>query len=199
MFHDENSGSYSLSYGDPRSTGSLIAPDLPRRHSNNVSKRLSHFRNWLQRLQAKEHHNISMEDRLIIADYMRTHRLVTPSYHDVQDCLRSLKMQRHYLHVFSIIHCVTGERRFSLTQAHEDRLIQRFLQLQGAYAEASNRVNMLSYLYLITKFSELEGWNDMAAELPRYKSRTKLAQADETWARVCERMNWPFVHSTEAM
>ena len=109
--------------------------------------------------------------------------------------LRALKLQHLYLHIFYIINTIRGESQFQFEVIHEERLLERFLMIQDAYAVHTPRANMLSYLYLITKFIELEGWDEMARELPRYKSETKLQQADQIWKLVCKELSWTFIPS----
>lgn len=187
-------GSYSQSFGLAQSIG--VSPvELPRKHSDNVYKRCNHLKNWLNRLQGKERSTITRHQMENIMAYITQHRIVDLDYHTMQDILRHLGYQKLYLNIYNIVNSITGKPKFQLSKEHEEIIISKFMQMQEAYAKFTPRANMLSYVYLITKFVELLGWRDMALELPRFKSQVKLQQADNIWKNVCTEMGWEFIPS----
>lgn len=189
-------GSYTQSLG--MAQANLRRPSiLPRQHSSNIYKRCNHFRNWLKRIQGKERNKMCRDDLEKIKRRIDMLRLEDLTYHQVQDVLRDLHMQHLYTHIYTIIQEVTGTGRFQLENEHEERLVRRFLELQEAFAKFTPRPNMLSYVYIITKISELEGWESMSEELPRFKSTKKLRDADKIWERVCNHLNWRFIPSRQ--
>lgn len=174
---------------------------LPRQHTTSSYKRINHFRNVLLRIQAKEALKISREQYSRIQTYMMRALPYTPvsryTYADVKLCLKQLGLQAFYNNIFSLIFRLSNRRLVDLTVQQTSTMIQMFIAIQQPFAESRHtRVNMLSYVYLIRKFSEILGWTKLSRSLPLLKSRAKVRQQDMIWLRVCQRMDYVYHRST---
>lgn len=191
---DRQDGSYTQSLG-MSSAIPASTQKLPRVYSSNIYKRCNHFKHWLRRIQGKERNSIKSGDIEQIRSYVQDRNITDLTYHGIQNILRALNMQRYYTHIYTIIKELGGYVMFDLQPVHENRLIERFMQIQDTYCKHTRRANMLGYLYLITKMAELEGWIDMADEIPRFKSEQKLRDADMIWKKICFTLGWEFIQS----
>jgi hypothetical protein len=57
------------------------------------------------------------------------------------------------------------------------------------------RKNFLSYAYVLHKFVELLGLDELKETFPLLKSREKLHQQDKIWEGICKELNWQFIES----
>jgi len=177
-----------------------VVTSIPRQFTPSSYKRLNHFRNTMTRLQAKEALVIPAGDYERLLDHLRRSnpKLISCqlTYHHVKLSLKCVHLQRYYNHVFWIIHNISGRRLVNLSGSQSKVLISMFMNIQEAFALHRNqRVNMLSYIYLIKKFSEVLGWSKLAKCLPLLKSREKIRQQDMIWRDICTRMGYHFYPS----
>lgn len=193
-----NNASYNASYG--RSFPQRMRHNIPRRHTTSYYKRLTHFKSTLLRLQAKENISIHQDYIVTIKDELKKlHLLDDPrclTFSRVKTILKTKNLQKYYNHVFYIIYILTGRRLFELNQKQTSSLCEMFVNIQIAFANhRGNRVNMLSYLYLIKKLTGILGWTKISKALPLLKSRAKVYQQDLIWKAICQEMSYPFFPS----
>lgn len=172
----------------------------PRVFTSSAYKRMNHFRNTILRLQAKEPLSISKDhiDRLTSELKKANPSLRTDcvTYQVVKRAMKATKLQRYYNHVFWVIHHVTGKRLVDLSKSQSKTLVDMFSAIQEAFGRhRKNRVNMLSYIYLIKKFTEVLGWSRLSKCLPLLKSREKVRQQDLIWKQICHTMGYKFTPS----
>lgn len=178
-----------------RSSRKLI---LPRPYSPNFEKRVVYFRTWLHRLQAKERNKITKDVISKIANLLKKENVQVISYWVVRYALQRLKLQRYYANTVSIMNQLRGTPLVRLTKSQEQILVALFLELKDVYNQADNeRVNMLSYTYVIKKLCELKGWHKMAAVIPSLKSNSRIMYQDQTWKQVCCLKRWTFIPSAQ--
>lgn len=164
---------------------------LPRTISDDFYKRTIYFREWLRRLQARERCHITSHDMERVRAYMGTRSC---HYWNVKACLKSLRLQRYYDHIVFIMKELRGTPLFEMTRTQEDRLVKLFCQLRTSFLELSHeRVNMLSYPYIISKLCELQGWIRVAKIIPTLKSTMRIKEQDELWYRICRSRGWQFI------
>lgn len=186
--------SYTQSYG-PAHTISKITQSLPRKVSLNTHKRCNHFKYWLQRIQGHESATIpdgiidiirkEIQKRYGCFDYL--------TYDKVKDVLRYLKMQHLYSHIHYILNKVIGQQIVSLDKDHIRILLGMFMSIQEPfYKFHGHRANMLSYSYILLKFFEILGWDEIIHLLPKFKSREKAHQADRIWKSICSELKWKY-------
>ena len=172
----------------------------PRLFTPSAYKRMNHFRNTLLRLQAKESLSIDGDHiQIIVGELKKSNPDLRPSmvtYQAVKRAMKVTKLQRYYNHVFWIIHHVTGKRLVDLSKSQSKMLIDMFTNIQEAFSRhRQTRVNMLSYVYLIKKFSEVLGWTRLSKCLPLLKSRDKVRQQDTIWRQICHTLGYKFTPS----
>lgn len=153
---------------------------LPRPHQQSSVKRMTHFRNWLSRLQAKEDKpGIPMD---IIRSECAKYGIERPSYENIRFLLKKLRLQRYYNNVYLIIFHITGERLVVLTRQQEETLVRMFALIQPSYTRVcARRVNFISYAFVIRKICQALGWHDLAMALPRLKSDEINYQISKVW------------------
>lgn len=191
------STSYTESYGAPSIILAPYKQALPRRHSTqNINKRVNHFKYWLARLQGKQAPSRITGDTIkTISRRLQDRHVTHPECGDVKQVLKELGLQRLYIHTHFILYSVTGEPLLRLDAEHEHQLVSMFRSIQGPFAQHSSRVNMLSYPYIIRKLFELLGWDDAAALIPHLKSAEKVRNQDVVWRQICLELGWPFHRS----
>jgi len=180
---------YHVSFSYRQSNRSRI---LPRLYSNDFYKRCVHFRYWLLRLQAKERSQIQGSDVDVLRRYLDATRM-TPDYWNIKRAMKACHMQKYYDHVVSVMKELTGYPLLMMTPMQEKTLVKRFMGLQRVYSQIrQERVNMMSYPYLIKKFCELEGWYSAANVIPTLKSQIRIQQQDRIWYYICKVSRFSF-------
>lgn len=168
----------------------------PREHSDNIYKRVNHFRFWINRLQGTESTKLGDEIIQKIAAALAEEPLSPITYDRIRAVLRQLHLQRYYNNTYSILRRLTGQALVEFTPIHEKQLLEMFLKVQKPFAEhRESRVNMLGYMYLLRKFCEILGWQDLAVQLPHLKSREKTRSQDVIWRKICQDLGLPFYRS----
>lgn len=171
-------------------------PILPRRHTSSFYKRINHFYTWIQRLSGESVSRITSEEKEDILGLFSKYGIKDPSFDQVRYVLRKNKYQHQYNNTFYIMTLITGTKPFEFEQHHIQKLVDRFRSIHETFTSSrGNRVNMLSYIYLIRKFCELEGWFDIASCLPTIKCQGKLYSQDKIWQAVCEKHGFQFIRS----
>ena len=176
-------------------------PRLPRQHTLSSYKRLNHFRNVVLRIQAKEDISICSTHITRLREYMKhTYPYTNPekyTFANIKSALKILRLQCYYNHVFYLIYLFSGKRLVNLSTDQMKTLTNMFIAIQEPFSTCrQSRVNMLSYLYLIRKFSELLGWKRLSRSVPLLKSRIKIRQQDTIWAAICAKMGYQYLPST---
>ena len=167
---------------------------LPRRHSDNLSKRVNHFKYWLLRLQGKETHRITSVHVDLLREVVASRPHLTIPL--LKQLMRTVKLQRFYNNVYYLYHILTNHPLPEFSPEQEGQLLTMFRNIQRPFSDhRGRRVNMLSYLYIIRKFSELLGWEEFADTLDQQKSREKMRTQDRIWFHICHDLGYPFYPS----
>lgn len=171
------------------------SPGGARRFNEYQGKRVTHFKNWLARLQGKERCVITAEEieqiRALVATYPRE----MSEYDQIKMALRALKLQKYYNHIYYIMRQIMGYSMVEFRKVNEARLLALFLRVQEPFTRVQKgRTNMLSYQFLIRKFCELLGYS-LAKYIPTLKSRANLQQQDLIWRGICDELGLPFYPS----
>ena len=77
----------------------------------------------------------------------------------------------------------------------EEKLKKMFDKIQEPFEKhcPKDRINFLSYSYVLHKFFQLLELDDYVRCFPLLKSRTKLRIQDEIWKKICEELDWEFI------
>lgn len=166
-----------------------------RRYNDNAAKRISHFKNWVARLQGKEHCSISRENMDAIAARLVHYPDSMTEYQQIKMAMKELGLQKYYNHIYYVMRNIMGYSLVEFRKINEARLLALFMRIQDPFSRIQkHRTNMLSYQFLIRKFCELLGYK-LAVYIPLLKSRANLQRQDLIWNEICEELGLPFYAS----
>ena len=158
------------------------------------------FNNGLSQFQAKESTEISDEIIELIKSELRKQRFKYLDYtkiDQVKKILKKLKLNEYYEHIAFIISKITGKSAPSINRETEETLKKMFDKIQEPFERhcPKDRINFLSYSYVLHKFFQLLELDDYVKCFPLLKSRTKLRIQDEIWKKICYDCDWEFYPS----
>ena len=169
----------------------------PRENNHFAYKRLNHFNEWLSQFQAKESTNIPDIVMTKIKDEIKKERLdkITPG--KIRGYLKKHGFNKFYEHTPHILTKLTGTPPPILSRQKEEKLRTMFKQIQIPFMLycPQKRKNFLSYSYVLYKFTELLGMDELTHCFPLLKSRNKLYQQDIIWEQICKHLKWEFIKS----
>ena len=135
-------------------------------------KRLNHFTEWLNSLQARENTEIPAEVLEAVRAEFRKERAskrgdIKPS--KVRAHLKKLKLNKYYENTNAICNALNGVPAPKLPPYLEERLKRMFGDIQEPFEKhcPPTRKNFLSYSYVLYKFCELLGEGEGSPEPPR--------------------------------
>lgn len=164
-------------------------------------KKINHLNEWLSQFQAKESINIPKEvyDNIIaelqknkIYDYSKLSLSFMKS-----NILKTLGYEVYYEHTVYIVSNLSGIQPPTINKETEDKIRLMFRQIQPPFNKyrPKNRVNFLSYAYVLHKIFQLLELDDFLKYFPLLKSREKLMLQDELWQKICNDLNWEYYPS----
>lgn len=163
-------------------------------------KRLNHLNEWLSQFQAKESTDITDLVYEKISDELRKNgltskRKITPL--KMKDILKKLRLTQYYEHIPHIISRLTGTPPPTISRETEEKLKIMFRDIQAPFAKHKplERINFLSYSYVLHKFCQLLELDDCIKCFPLLKSRDKLRSQDKLWKEICKDMQWQYFPS----
>lgn len=166
-----------------------------RDFNGNASKRITHFKNWLARLQGKERCGITQEELATINSHLATYPDSLSEYDQIKLAMKELGLQKYYNNVYYVMQQLFGYSLVKFSKINEARLLALFMRIQEPFARSRlQRTNMLSYQFLIRKFCELLGY-EVASYIPLLKSRSNLQRQDHSWKQICLALELPFYPS----
>lgn len=171
-----------------------------REYVTDYQKRKNHFHAWLLRLQGKEILNIDPTEICEIKKYMNENcdSMIEWDFQSMKTMLKSLGKPKLFNHIYYLLKILCGKPLVEFTSYHEDILMDMFLQIQEPFKQyRDRRVNMLSYSYLLRKFTEIQGWIYLSEQIVYVKSHTKLFHLDTIWKKICQNVGFPFIKSIQ--
>lgn len=189
---------YSIAYLDATMQAMSYTDEVE--FSSFSYKRINHFNEWLQQVQAKESFEVSQEMMDAIMRELYRQRVtkvddITPKR--VREVLKTLKLRKAYEHVAQITSRLTGTPPLRVPVEIEEKCRLMFIAVQPAFEKhcPKDRKNFLSYSYCLYKFFQLLGYDDFLESFTLLKGRDKLARQDEIFKKICEELEWEFVPS----
>lgn len=162
-------------------------------------KRINHFNEWLNQIQGKETTDIPEEVYNKFKIEIRKQRLTFDDIDNqtARNILQKLKFNKYYEHIPYIIFHITNKQPIIITYDVEAKFRSMFKQMQKPFIEfcPTNRVNFLSYAYVLHKFSQLLEQDHLLKSFPLLKSREKLYEQDKLWEKICKRLKWQYIPS----
>jgi len=154
----------------------------------------------LSQFQAKESTEINEEIINLIKAEIKKQRIVNVEYLEPEKfkkILKNLNLNDYYEHIPYIKSLITGKPAPTIPRETEEMLKKMFEQIQIPFERhcPSNRVNFLSYSYVLHKLCQLLELDDIIKCFPLLKSRTKLRVQDQVWKKICQDLKWQFYPS----
>lgn len=160
-------------------------------------KRMTHLKEYLSQIQAKETTDIPNDIINLIKREIKKERITDPNEitpRRVRGYLKKLRMNKYYDHVNSIIVIITGTSALKLSSELECTFIEMFQEIQAPFEKhcPPERKNFLSYSYTLHKMCLILGQDRLCEYFPLLKSRNKNYAQDCIWKKICEQIGWPF-------
>ena len=164
-------------------------------------KRVNHFSEWLNSLQARESTVIPEEILDAVRTEFRKARVttragITPP--QVKQHLTKLRLSKWYEHTYAICNALNGTPAPKLSPSVEARLKNMFNEIEAPFEKwkftmGPRRNNMLTYGYCLYKMCELLGEDDLLQHFPLLKSQDKIYQMDAVWKKICAELQWEYI------
>lgn len=159
-------------------------------------RRINHFKEWLNQLQAKEITEISDDVFQNIINELNKYKnieYINISRDRMQEILKKLGYNKLYEHIPFILNKIIGINPPKIDRETEDKFIDMFTIIQEPWElyKPKDRKNFLSYPYVLYKFSELLEKDDLLEYFPMLQSQ-KLMEQDLIWEKFCKHLKWDF-------
>jgi hypothetical protein len=163
-------------------------------------KRINHFNEWLSQFQAKESFEIPSEIYVQITNELYKNRITDfkkLKLKQVKLILKTLLLANYYEHVVHIISRLSGLPPPVIDRDTEDKLRKMFRMIQIPFENhrPKDRINFLSYSFVLHKFCQLLELDEFIKCFPLLKSRDKLRQQDNIWKGICADLKWEYYPS----
>ena len=193
-----NECGYSVSYLD--ATVSNMSYNDEIEFASFSYKRINHFNEWLQLVQAKESYEVPNDvlDKVMHELYkQRINDIENITPQKIRDILKTLKIRKAYDHVVQIHSKITGIKPSRMTPEMEDTCRLMFIAVQPVFEKycPKERKNFLSYSYCLYKFFQILGLYQFLDCFSLLKGRDKLAKQDDIFRQICDDLNWEFFPS----
>lgn len=115
----------------------------------------------------------------------------------VRYILKKLKYNQYYEHTVFIVSKITKRPPPVLSRDIEEKIKIMFKQIQEPFYLycPSDRLNFLSYSFVLHKIFQILGLNEYVHYFDLLKSREKLRVQEEIWKKICNHLGWPFYPS----
>lgn len=115
----------------------------------------------------------------------------------VKSILKKLKYNQYYEHTPYIVSKITKRSPPVLSRNTEEKIKLMFKQIQEPFIRhcPANRINFLSYSYVLHKIFQILEMNEYVHYFDLLKSREKLRIQEEIWKKICKDLKWPFYPS----
>jgi hypothetical protein len=161
-------------------------------------KRENHFNEWICQFQAKESTTVSNEIIKNIKNELKKQKITHKNditHTKMKEILKKLGYNKYYEHIPYITTMVNGIKPPTMPQELEDRLRIMFHQIQAPFDKfcPKDRINFLSYSYVLYKFCELLGEDEYLPCFPLLKSKEKLYKHDQIWKKITNELRWQYI------
>jgi hypothetical protein len=115
----------------------------------------------------------------------------------IKKVLKSLNLTQYYEHSSYIISKLSGLPPPTISREMEERLRHMFEKIQSPFERhcPPDRINFLSYSYILHKFCQLLELDEFIKYFTLLKSREKLRIQDKIWKKICKDLRWEFIPS----
>jgi hypothetical protein len=162
-------------------------------------KRINHLVEFLNRLQAKESSLVPDSTLSSIMRYLHVHMKKDQSedisYNDVYNAVKKLKLNQYYSQIMQIWTRITNHQPLHIDPIVQDMFKLLFKKMKQPFQKhcPPERKNFLSYPYVVYKFSQMLGCEEICDYLSILKGMEKLNFAEKMFQRICEDLGWPWI------
>jgi len=160
-------------------------------------KRENHFNEWINQFQAKENTTLPPTLMSDVKTDLSKQRLRSGeiTHKKVKESLKKLGYNKYYEHVPYITTLLHGTKPPVMSPELEEKLRNMFQAIQAPFDKVcpNERINFLSYSYILYKFCELLGHDEYLDFFPLLKSREKLYKHDQIWKRITDELKWEWI------
>ncbi len=154
----------------------------------------------MSQIQAKESTDIPHDvfDKILLEiKKERITNMMDVTTEKIRAYLKKLGLNKYYEHAPHILCRLNGKQPPIISQDTEEKLRRMFKEIQEPFMKVcpKNRKNFLSYSYVLHKFVELLGLDELKEQFPLLKSREKLHQQDLIWKDICRLNSWHYIKS----
>ena len=173
--------------------------DPPRELSFYSYKKLNHLSEWIAQFQAKETTEIPKEVFDGILNEIKKERITNMAKltnRKMRKILRKLGYSKYYEHIPHIKHML-GIPAPVINRETDEALRSMFKEIQAPFIRhcPPDRLNFLSYSYILHKFFLLLKMPEFCQHFPLLRSREKLHAHDVIWKKICADLGWKFHRS----
>lgn len=163
-------------------------------------KRINHYNECLNQIQAKEYTEIPndvIDAILVELKKQKITNMAKLTAKKIRDILRKLGIHKYYEHTPFIMYKLNGIPPPRFGEELEEKLRQMFYAVQVPYLRHAShkRKNFLSYNYVFHKFLLILGRTEFLKHFPLLKSREKLHEQEQVFQKICGDLGWPFIKS----
>lgn len=161
-------------------------------------KRINHFKEILAQFQGKETTQIPLDVIENIKLQIKKERIEIEQITNIKtkEILKKLGYNKYYEHI-PFIKDKLGIKPPIMSPELEETLCNLFIELQSPYSKycPDDRVNFLNYYYTAYKLCELLGEDKYLDFFPMLKDKEKRIEQDVIWKKICEELDWEFIHT----
>ena len=186
-------------------TNNIIEPEKPSfkdpPHDNYFSyKRENHYKDHLNRVQAKETTKIKPEVEDVVYYEFCKEQYTNLADLDETKVRAYLKkyikygFNKYYENAQQIINKITGIKPLDIPIEREKKLYELFLRIEKAFAKhcPESRCNLISYQFIIYKECEILGYDEYLPYFTLLKSNDRKQEQNEVWKKICEDEGLPY-------
>lgn len=173
--------------------------DLTNEKQKYPYKKINHLKEKLSQFQSKESIDVPEEICNIIKKELSKkgirHKTCGPK--DIRAILKRHRLTIYYEHLQQIYCKISETEPITLSRETEDTIINKFQSMQESFHRhrPKYRSNFLSYSYVLHKIFRILKMPQHAKYFSLLKSKDKLREQDNIWAKICKDMNWDFYSS----
>ena len=161
-------------------------------------KRINHLNEWLNHFQAKETMPVPDSVMMRIMKCLYEKRLVDPqavTFVQVKKAQKDLGLRKYYDQTMQIWCRITGNKPVRLDPVCEEKIRLMFIHIQAPFDKhcPPTRKNFLSYPYVIYKFCQMLGYDNLLPYFSLLKGKEKLKLQEDIFRKICMEIGWKFV------
>ena len=161
-------------------------------------KKISHLKERLNQLQAKEGKHVPNEIISLIKSEMTVRKIDCNqcTIEQIRSIMNIKHLQKYYNNIQQIYCAITRRQPIVLSQETEQIVIEMFKQVESVFKRLyPNRRNFLNYSYILNKLFHIVHMPHIAKYFPLIKINERLIRYDDIFENICTILKWKFYPS----